>query len=87
MKIHSVQGAHLTAADKRNIRAVLALPEFRDNVTYHVGRKWYRITAASAPNQYEVTTIEPYIRDNGDKDTRSYRSKFNTSIDNPLEPV
>ena len=71
LTISAVEGAHLTEADRRNVKALVA-HGFEDGLTYRVGRKTYSLVAAG--NRVEVTTYEPDTDDYGRKFSRTYKS-------------
>lgn len=72
LTITAVEGAHLTSADRRNVKALIA-HGFEDGLVYRVGaRKRYSLVAAA--DRAEVTIYEPDTDDYGRKFTRTYKS-------------
>lgn len=61
MNIANVQGAHLTATDKRNIRAILTQPAFTYRTTYTVRRKSYRITEQEGTHNPPCDGLPPLV--------------------------
>lgn len=75
MQITDITGNHLTATDKRNIKALLAHDGFTFGETYKVnGRKRYSIVEAG--ERFEVTIRENGASDFGGTVERTYRSEF-----------
>lgn len=71
LTLTAVEGAHLTAADRRNVKALIA-HGFEDGLVYRVGRKRYSLVAAA--DRADVTIYEPDTDDYGRKFTRTYKS-------------
>ena len=75
IRISDVTGDHLTAADKRNLKALLDIDGFTFGESYKVnGRKVYAVTQTDG--RYAVTIRENEIDGFGRKITRTYRSEF-----------
>ena len=74
-RMFSVEGAHLTATDRRRIKALLVPPGFSPGLTFLCGRKTYSITEEVA-DRLEVTIVEPDSDDFGRPIERIYRSTF-----------
>ena len=72
-----VEGAHLTAADRRNVKALLAHADFKPGVTFDVGRKRYSVTPDTAA-RFRVVTTEFERDDFGRRVKRSYESYVTT---------
>lgn len=75
MNITDVTGAHLTAADRRNIKALLDHDYFEPGRTYTInGRKRYNLVGG--PTRYAVTIGHTETDDFGRKADHVYRSEF-----------
>ena len=74
--IAKAEGAHLTAADRRNIKALLAHDGFEFGRAFEInGRKSYSLTDLGA-DRLEVAIVETDVDDFGRSFSRSYRSTF-----------
>ena len=79
MRIASAQGAHLTDADRRNIKLLLAHEGFTPGEWFRVGRrKQYLLTQACPPltDRWDVAVRETSRDDWGRPVTRTHRSQI-----------
>ena len=72
MRISAVKGAHLTATDRRNVKALLAFPGFEHGRAFNVGRKVYTISPNG--NYWDVKITETGRDDFGRPVKRTYLS-------------
>jgi hypothetical protein len=74
-RLTNITGSHLTAADKRNIKALLNHDGLVLGEWFKVGTKQYALTATA--DGYEVATMETAADDMfGRRSTKTYRSSF-----------
>lgn len=74
-KISAVEGAHLTAADRRNVKALLAYDGFEFGRRFKVGRKVYAI-GTTIGVRLSVAVTESSIDDFGRRVEHTYHSTF-----------
>ena len=75
IRIAAVEGAHLTATDRRNIKALFAHDGYAQNTAYVIGRKTYEIRPAD-DDRLEVLIVEAELDGYGRRTSRTYRSTF-----------
>lgn len=57
--ITDVTGSHLTATDRRNIRALIGHPAFVEGQTFKAGGKVYTVRRLADADRWEVVTRNP----------------------------